>query len=61
MIWFLFHTLSPSAVSKLSLVELTDGIGGEGGGGGAKSYFGEKTWSSINYTILSGRNPAQEI
>jgi hypothetical protein len=26
----------------------------EGGGGGAKSNDGEKGWSSINYSILSG-------
>jgi hypothetical protein len=25
-----------------------------GGGGGAKSYDGEKAWSSVNYSILSG-------
>jgi hypothetical protein len=51
------RTLLPSLVSKLSLflslpcvspVELTDGRGGKGGGG-AKSYDGEKAWSSINH------------
>jgi hypothetical protein len=48
---------SPSPVSKLSLflslpvspVELTDGREGVG----AKSYDGEKAWSSINHAILS--------
>jgi hypothetical protein len=29
------------------------GEGEEGGGGGAKSYDGKKTWSSINHSILS--------
>jgi hypothetical protein len=28
-------------------------IEGGGGGGGAKSYDGEKAWSSINHSILS--------
>jgi hypothetical protein len=35
------------------VAQLTDGIGGEGEGGGAKSYDGEKAWSSINRSILS--------
>jgi hypothetical protein len=34
-------------------VEITDGREGEGSGGGAKSYNGEKDWSSINHPILS--------
>jgi hypothetical protein len=37
----------------VSPVELTDGTGIGGGGGGVKSYDGEKTWSSINHSILS--------
>ncbi len=39
----------------MSPVELTDvRVEGEGGGGGAKSYDGEKAWSYINRSILSG-------
>jgi hypothetical protein len=41
----------------VSPVELTDRKGEEGvgdGRGGAKSYVGEKAWSSINHSILSG-------
>jgi hypothetical protein len=38
--------------SCVSPVELTYVRGG-GGGGGAKSYDGEKAWSSINHSILS--------
>jgi hypothetical protein len=61
MIRLLAHPLPPSPVSKLFLllilpcmspVELTDGRGV--GGVGAKSYDGEKTWSPINHSILSG-------
>jgi hypothetical protein len=36
----------------VSLVELTDGRGEEGGGG-VKSYDGEEAWSSINHSIFS--------
>jgi hypothetical protein len=46
-------TLSLS--SYVLLVELTDGEGG-GGGRGAKSYDGEKAWSSTKHSILSGVN-----
>ncbi len=57
IIWLLPFP-SPSPVSKLSLpvspVELTDGSALGEDGGGAKSCDGEKAWSSINYTILSG-------
>ncbi len=35
--------------------QLADGEGG-GGGGGAKPYDGEKAWSSIHHSILSGAN-----
>jgi hypothetical protein len=35
-------------------IELTEGGGGARGGGGAKSDDGEKDWSSINHSILSG-------
>jgi hypothetical protein len=39
----------------VALIELTDGQGGgRGDGGGAKSYDGEKAWSSIIRSILSG-------
>ncbi len=40
----------------MSPVELTDDRGGEGGGGGAKSYDGETARSAINRSILSGFN-----
>ncbi len=41
-------------------VELTDGRWGVRGAGGAKSYDSEKNWSSINNSILSGKDtPAQ--
>ncbi len=39
----------------MSPVELTD-LRVESGGGGAKSYDGETAWSSINHSILSGKN-----
>jgi hypothetical protein len=48
------QVVSVSQSSCVSPVELTDGIGGEEGGGGAKTYDGEKAWSSINHSILSG-------
>ncbi len=49
----------PPPVSKLSLFLCVAGRAywrgrGEMGGGGAKSYDGEKAWSCINYSILSG-------
>jgi hypothetical protein len=61
MIWLLppSHSVPPSLVSKLEQAthrktekerQLADG-----GGGGAKSYDGEKACSSINHSILSGR------
>ncbi len=64
MIRLLAHPLRPPPppVSMLSLFlslpcmspfELTDG-GRERGGVGAKSYDGEKTWSLIHHSILSG-------
>ncbi len=62
MIWLLPHPLPlpPSACclsySVLLRVELSDGRG-EGVGVGAKSYDGEKAWSSIevqNSNIISG-------
>ncbi len=37
----------------MSPVELAGGRGIGGGGGVVKSYDGEKTWSSINHSILS--------
>ncbi len=48
-----------SPVSKLdrhNTGRLSEGdlLTGEGGGGGAKSFHGEKAWSSINNSILSG-------
>jgi hypothetical protein len=33
--------------------QLADGLKGGGGNGGAKSYGGEKAWSSINHSIFS--------
>ncbi len=46
MTWLLAHPLPPSPASKLfSFSE---------GGGGARSYEGEKGRSSINHSILSG-------
>ncbi len=63
MNWLLTHTLPPSTVSKLSLFlslpvcrrsSLLTGEGGGGDEGGAKSYDGEKAWSSVNPSILSG-------
>ncbi len=57
MIWLLPHHLSRQLVVSLSqspcvsLVELTNGTGN---GGGAQSYDGEKAWSSINHSLLSG-------
>jgi hypothetical protein len=60
MIWLLLHTLplsrqqvvSPSQSSYVSLVKLTDCRGGGEGGVGAKSYDGEKAWSSMNHSML---------
>ncbi len=51
----------PSSVSKLSLflrLLCVAGREGKGGGGGAKSYGGQKAWSSVNHSILSDRSPA---
>jgi hypothetical protein len=49
------QVVSFSQSSCVSPVELTDGRGGgEESGGGAKTYVGEKAWSSINPSILSG-------
>jgi hypothetical protein len=45
----LFVSMSQS--SSFSPIKLT---AGRGGGGGARSYDGEKTESSINHSILSG-------
>jgi hypothetical protein len=62
MIWLLAHPhlscqqdAALSQSSCVSPVELTDGRGGRGERG-AKSYDSEKAWSSINHTILSGRD-----
>jgi hypothetical protein len=45
---------APSPVSKLSLwSSLLTGEGWRGCGVGAKSYDGEKAWSSVNHSILS--------
>ncbi len=57
----IFRLLLPSAVSKLDRRRPlrkrdnlhADGRGGTGWGGGAKSYDGEKAWSSINHSIVS--------
>jgi hypothetical protein len=53
----------PSLVSKLSLFlrlpvfRRSSLRKGEGGGGGAKSYDGEKVWASINHSVLSEAVP----
>ncbi len=56
-------TPSPSPVSKFLSLSVFLCVAGRaywlergdvGGGGGAKSYDGEKAWSSINHSILSG-------
>jgi hypothetical protein len=44
---FSWQVVSRSQSSCVSPVELTDGRGERGGGGGAKSYEGEKAWSSL--------------
>jgi hypothetical protein len=46
--------LSPFlSITMCCAVELIpDRTGGEGGGGGAKSYDGERAWSSINHSKL---------
>ncbi len=41
-------------MSPVVLIEFTDGDGEIGGGGGAKSYDGEKALSSVKFSILSG-------
>ncbi len=53
-----FDFAPPNLLSQTSCgfpVGLTDK--GGGGGGGAKSYDGQKAWSSINHSILSDRSP----
>ncbi len=52
------YDLAPRLSSCVSPVELTDRRErrGWGSGGGSKSYDGEKAWSSINLSILSGPN-----
>ena len=44
-----------SYVSRVELLTWIGELGGEGGGG-AKSYVGEKAWSSINHSKLSARH-----
>ena len=55
MIWLHSHPLTP--LSPLPSVSLTGDtqfvLMGGVHGGGAKSYDGEKAWSSINHSILS--------
>jgi hypothetical protein len=55
MIWLLSRQETRPATHRKTEKErqLADGRG-VGGGGGAKSYEGEKTWPSINHSILSG-------
>jgi hypothetical protein len=68
IIWLLLNPLPPSPVTKLDrrhtgrLRKRDNLLTGEGGGG-AKSYAGEKTWSSINHSILSdiGRPPQIQL
>ncbi len=45
--------ISLSQSSCVSPLELSDWSGRQGGGRGAESINGEKTWSSINHSILS--------
>ncbi len=40
----------------MSPVELSDVRVAEGNRGGAESYDGEKAWSSLNHSILSGKD-----
>jgi hypothetical protein len=42
-------------VSRVELLTWIGELDGDGGGG-AKSYVGEKAWSSINHSILSARH-----
>jgi hypothetical protein len=58
VIRLLAHLLPPSPatglffpVSPCVAAELTDGIWGEGGGRGAKSYDRDTAWPSINHSI----------
>jgi hypothetical protein len=59
MIWLLPHPSHPLRSVNSSgdtqedrKKQLVDGRGGGGGEGGAKTYDGEKAWSSINHSIL---------
>jgi hypothetical protein len=55
-IWLLPHPLPPSPVTRSKAEkerQLADRRWGGGVGGGARSYVGEKSWSSINHSILS--------
>jgi hypothetical protein len=64
MIWLLAHPLlhPPSLVSKLDRrhtgeLRKRDNLPTrEGEGRGAKSYDGERVWSSINHSVLSALN-----
>ncbi len=61
------ESLAPPPPPPFSLVSLSQSCcelpvnltneRGEGVGGGAKSYDGEKAWSSINHSILSAQSP----
>jgi hypothetical protein len=53
------QVVSLSQSSCVSSVELTDGRGGLGGGGGAKSYDGEKALSSLKHSILQYSNSTE--
>jgi hypothetical protein len=65
MIWLLAHPLPrqyarPATYRKAEKErQLADERGG--GVGGAKSYGGEKAWSSINYSILSEADPPAKL
>jgi hypothetical protein len=50
MIWLLLHPLTPHGKTEKERQPDYD----TGDGGGAKSSDGEKAWSSINHSILSG-------
>ncbi len=59
MIWLLPHPLPPfSLASCISFSAFMCVAGRAGRGGRAKSYDGEKAWSSINHSILSGAEAA---
>jgi hypothetical protein len=53
IIWLLPLPSASCLFLNLPLCRRLGLLTGEGGGGGAKSYDGEKVWSSIDKSILS--------